>query len=633
MPPRAPGRAAAGAGTGSAAAGVLHESPQKLNELASRPLAALTNNHLVRHRLTILEKLLGKLVAKYAAGDASKVGRVVVEVIRDLQEFSGLNDKQKAQLLGQKLGHHRRIAEELKIALEKMGVPREMSAGLIRKARIFDDQGRKCPYTGAELSLQDLLTPGLLDLDHIIPRSIRPSDSLDSLVLTFSEINKLKTNKTAWQFVQDCAAVTGGVTVNVGGEKGNKQIFTPEQFKAFVEKMPWRVRGGSDDDERRLRRRKQLLLTTEYKEREGGFLPKDLTQTSHLVKLAASRIKAFFKNQKVAPVVVHLPGSATGAVRKSWHPMGCLGAVIPAVKDADGKVKSKTDIRNITHLHHAVDAATLGWIATFLNRNQGNQLWEAMLKRNATAADAAILRDNGNFSLNNEGKWDLRDIPQELKDELIEKLGEFHVSVHIPATRKGLRVEETVWGVRDKDPADPKVTLVQRGHSDSVLKKVSLATGGETEVPMATLASKTDSVKPAKLLGYERAAGADGVLVGRPIGKLGAQKGVRVIAENYGVALDPTPTVIPYFKVHSKLRELAAANGGKWPRVLRNGMVISVGAGTYKGRWRIKSVKDNADGLALDLCAPDALNTQRTNVRLATLLRPESRLVIERGAL
>ena len=42
-----------------------------------------------------------------------------------------------------------------------------------------------------------------MDKDHIIPRSDRASDSLDSLVITFCEINKMKGKRTAVRFVEE----------------------------------------------------------------------------------------------------------------------------------------------------------------------------------------------------------------------------------------------------------------------------------------------------------------------------------------------------------------------------------------------------------------------------------------------
>ena len=71
-----------------------------------------------------------------------------------------------------------------------------ITAGLIRKARIADDLGWRCPYTGVQLEPKQLVTRAV-DKDHIVPRSDRASDSLDSLVITFSAINKWKGRRTA----------------------------------------------------------------------------------------------------------------------------------------------------------------------------------------------------------------------------------------------------------------------------------------------------------------------------------------------------------------------------------------------------------------------------------------------------
>ena len=61
-----------------------------------------TNNHLVRHRLLILERLLKDLIAEpaYANGDKSRVAKVTIEVNRDLREMSGKSAKEKPNKFG-----------------------------------------------------------------------------------------------------------------------------------------------------------------------------------------------------------------------------------------------------------------------------------------------------------------------------------------------------------------------------------------------------------------------------------------------------------------------------------------------------------------------------------------------------
>ena len=108
------------------------------------------------------------------------------------------------------------------------------------------------------------------------------------------------------------------------------------------------------------------------------------------------------------------------------------------------------------------------------------------------------------------------------------------------------------------------------------------------------------------------------------IGKLAKNKGALVIPDNFGVALDPQPTVIPFHKVWTRLQEFKKANSGSMPRVLRNGQIIRVPKGRYQGIWKVFSAKAN---MKLDLGWSDAVKMKsrgpdvRGNVLLSTLLK------------
>jgi hypothetical protein len=136
--------------------------------------------------------------------------------------------------------------------------------------------------------------------------------------------------------------------------------------------------------------------------------------------------------------------------------------------------------------------------------------------------------------------------------------------------------------------------------------------------PDGTRPEKVAEEKPAKLLGLYPANGN---------GKLAKNKGVLVIPDNFGVALDPQPTVIPFHKVWTRLQKLKKANGNKLPRVLRNGQIIQISGGKhFKGVWKVFSAKNNATGMALDIGSPDVVRLKnkteghKINVRLATLI-------------
>jgi CRISPR-associated endonuclease Csn1 len=333
-----------------------------------------------------------------------------------------------------------------------------------------------------------------------------------------------------------------------------------------------------------------------------------------LIKLASRQLRPQLPNAAIN----HIPGIVNAEIRKAWRLTGTLAQACPDVLDARGEVRPKDEIRNITHLHHALDAAVLGLCAHYIPLTQRGQdvkgkIWQAMLKRNKTEEDKrfllslrcfkAIPRDRGN-SLGQDVR--LMDLPPEVKNSLSKKLAECRVVQHIPADRSGARTELTTWRV-----------LGMNGEGDSA--EVSLrqySTTVEEGKRIRTVKNPTE--KAGKLLGPSPIGGK---------GKLNDIKGAIVIAQNYGVALDPAPTIIPFHKVHWRVYDksnpvsLINRNSGKVPRILRNGMIISVKQGTWMGIWKIKSVKSTqAYGLSLDLSRPESLKLGKGNAPVSRLL-------------
>jgi CRISPR-associated endonuclease Csn1 len=561
----------------------------------TKEIAKQTNNHLVRHRLLILERLLGDILKEYAGGDKTLIARITIEVNRDLRDMSGMTAKQKAQDLGQRIANHHHVVEKLEEDTSLMKVLNDrrtkITAGLIRKARVADDLNWMCPYTGQRFEPVDLVTKRV-DKDHIVPRSDRASDSLDSLVITFSAINKWKGKRTAWQFIHQ----EQGKAVP---DLPNLSVMSLSRYKELVESLE--TFKGHDDDKRRKTKRKELMLLPTYEEKE--FVPRDLTTTSQLVRLGAMALKKAFIGCEKQPAVVSLPGSVTGTVRKAWKVLGCLGLACPQVIDLNGEVKKKDDIRGITHLHHALDACVLGLASHFIPNN--GRVWELILKRNPNDAEKRELMALGVFGSNSENRFEMRDLDNRLKEQIRQRLAEKRVVQHVPARMDGLRVEQNIWGVGARNQ-DGTVLVHQRiRQADGSRKK--------KEVPE----------KKVKLLGLAPSSG---------IGKLSANNGVLVIPDNYGVAIldhaeekNDKFVIIPWHKVWVRLfrgfkeksgkpleKSLIERNKGKTPRILRNGQIIRVTGGTYKdkGAWKITSIKNQKTGIKVNLGQPDTVNTE-----------------------
>ncbi len=575
-----------------------------------RAIDEQTNNHLVRHRLRLLDRLHTDILKQYAGGDKTRIERITVEVNRNVKELSGKTAQEQAKEQGQQTAQFRSVEKKLTAAYEGKGV--RLTPGLVRKGRIAEDLAWACPYTGKPFDELDLLHRRV-DKDHIIPRSQRASDSLDSLVVTYSEINKWKGNRTAVQFVEEEQGKTVPGLANVMIKPLNVFLRDVDGLDTFK---------GHDDDKRRKKNRQRLLKLKDYVEKE--FTPGDLTKTSQLVRLAAEALQRSYLGIDQPPVVTSLPGSVTGTVRKSWNLIGCLtqanaNVLNPDDLDQDGKprVHRKTEIRGITHLHHALDASVLAFTSHFLPRDGGTwkkEVLELLSKRRCNPTEQAILRAmlRTHIDFTPEGQPILRELSKGLRQQLCERLAERRVVQHLPAEWGGLPTKETIWRVFDPadrhrnaqrllrwlkeaaveipEPSSSKVILTMRKRRGSKDDEGG-ATGKVFHDPKQTWIWVYCEVERSKVLGL-------GIIGDK---KLREIKGGKLISDNFGMALFPnaprgTPKFQPirHFRVWDEMDRLRRENGGKRPPILRRGQIIRFNTGPYAGQtWRVLGLEDN----------------------------------------
>lgn len=589
--------------------GCLFVTEQMRQAQLRRKIDEQTNNHLVRHRLKILHRLQRDIIKEYAGGDTTRIRNITIEVNRDLREMSGKTAKEKAQDLGLRLANFKEVEKYVTGKLPQK-YHKEISAGFLRKARVAHDLGWHCPYTGQPFDPLNLLNKGdrcHVDKDHIVPRSQRQSDSLESLVITFSAINKWKGKRTALKFVED----EQGKSVP---DLPNYSIVSLKRYLEFIDALPpsrdpielkrrSKHRRPIDDDLRRWRRKK-LLKLREYS--EGEFLPRDLTQTSQLARLGAEILKREYAEQKEQPNIISMPGSVTGAVRKGINLLGCLSDACPQVLDEHKEVKTKTDIREITHLHHALDACVLGLASQFIPNN--GSIWELIVKRKLSDSEKEQLRfaTRGLFNYSAEG-FRIAELPKPLTQQLRKRLAEKRVVQHVPKRMNRLPADLNMWRLHGWDS---KGKAILEKHSRE------LGTGKrKKDTPKAGADNKL------RLVGWEPKNGD---------GKLKRLKAVLITNENYGVALDPEPTIIPFLKVGVQMykglngqKSLIERNGGKMPKILRSGQLVSIAKGTHTGDWRVFSIKNNANGVALSLGERDAIacDQSKQNVLVRQLIK------------
>jgi len=462
----------------------------------------------------------------------------------------------------------------------------------------------------------------------------------------------MKGNLTALQFIKECGGKDIEDAPSVREQRSN--LVTETLYRKFVEGLD--IKAGHAQDVSRKKKRKALLLLERYEDK--SFLPKDLTQTSHLVWLAVMELEKEFISLKNKPRLISLPGAVTGEVRKGWELYGCLAAHNSEVEKTINRARSeslniKKELRDITHLHHALDACVLGYASHFIPNDGG--LWEILVKRHRCPEEnnRLVKETHGIFFRDGDGHARLREFKPEWKKQIIDRLAECRVVQHVPKKMGGLvGLEENTRGIKAIKVSHPTLATDKKNKKS----KWNIIWNCKSGEPLPTLNNSDDAIvelqqygprdpknqdkrerketeeKAAKLLGLRPKGGN---------GKLHVIKGVRVINANFGLALwrkngqpegEVQMRVILWHKVWPQLKAIADhENGGKWPQVLRNGQIIHIptakGRSDYREKWRICSIKNNESGLAFDMVRPDMTKARngvdwaKINVSVLTLVK------------
>lgn len=643
--------------------GVLYEFSVPNSEvnqlLQKRPLEKLTNNPLVRHRLLILERLLEDMIKEFAPNDEKSINEITVEVAREVKELSGKTAKEIASELNGRLKDFKAAVSHL----EKEAPTLPVTGGLIRKCRIAMDMGWTCPFTGKSYDAYELPK---LELEHIIPFSSRKTNALHALVLTWPEVNRWKGNRTARKFVinEGGKKVPNKELLSILGEKPylklvgklkvkghdddrkrqrarkallevttfekKEQGFTEGSLTQSSHLIKLAMRGlikrlphanlvsipGIATGE--IRKSWSLLGTLGHPNVCGNeamrWLEKRDRETGQLVTDGYNKFPALGtpdpankKAVKAAPVCPNdeceKPLSWPEDISVSQAHCPHCHAILRRVP------KPKDEIRSLTHLHHALDALTIGLIThyfplTQFGQNQSGKIWQALVNRNKTEEEKKFLRSLKLFSEHERRdkkdiskvrtEFSLNPLHKDVKEQVIHHLAQGRVVQHIPANRSGTKAELMTWGITE--------------YSQEQVKLHQKTSTTESNIRVKTHKIRTE--RPDKLLGPKPHHGS---------GKLKAVNGALIIGENFGLVLDPEPQVIPFHQVQRQLDAITEINNGQVPRILRNGMLIRLKANPprsqqdYIGIWKIVSIKNNKGKFLLDLIRP-AYITARNGV-------------------
>jgi len=265
------------------------------------------NNHPVKYVVSSTLRVIKHLHSVYGAFD-----EIRVESTRELsQNEQTKKDIEKA---------NRAFEKELDIIIEDVEyqkIAEQYGKNLRKYARkilIYKEQERRDIYTGEGIELKDIFT-NVVDLDHIVPKSLGGLSVKHNLVLAHRDSNVRKSNQLPLYFVKD------------------KQSFINRVEYLFEHhKINWK-------------KKKNLLASALDETFQDTFESKSLRATSYIEALTAQVLKRYYpfpnkKKQSDGSAVRHIQGRATSNIRK------LLGV--------------KTKVRD-TNIHHAIDAILIGF--------------------------------------------------------------------------------------------------------------------------------------------------------------------------------------------------------------------------------------------------------------------------------
>lgn len=284
-------------------------------------------NPTVHIGLGQLRRIVNALIDRYGPP-----AEIAVEFTRGLK----LSEQQKADLQReQRRNQDRNKDRAAKLAEHgRPANPRNLLKMRLWEELAADPLDRKCVYTGEQISIERLLSEEV-DIDHILPVAMTLDDSAANKIICMRYANRQKRRMTPFEAFGSSPTIQG-------------HRYDWEAIAARAANLPRNKRWRFDANAR------------EEFDRRGGFLARQLNETSWLARLAKQYLGAVTDPNRIWVV----PGRLTAMLRGKWGLNGLLPSDNYAgVQDKAEDFLAATDDMEFTgiknradHRHHAIDA-------------------------------------------------------------------------------------------------------------------------------------------------------------------------------------------------------------------------------------------------------------------------------------
>lgn len=369
----------------------------------------------------------------------------------------------------------------------------------IQKYKLWLEQGYVSPYTGKTINLSELFS-FRYQIEHIFPQSRYFDDSLSNKVICEAEVNQLKDNKTAYEFIQEF----GGTNVDLGQGK-SVRIFKLSEYEEHVKKYFSKNKIKRDN-----------LLSLDIPE---SFINRQMNDSRYISKavknLLSNIVRETNENEVTSKNIVPVTGAITSQMKQDWGLNDIWNDIIaprfqrlneltksndfgeinpntnkflPKVPDSLIKGFSK---KRIDHRHHALDALVIATITkdhinyiTSINTNRENFSLINKLRRVETIEkdkkypDGSIKRIKQNVAKEFHKPWE--SFTQDAKAKLETTIVSFKQNTRVINKTKNKYLK---W-VDENGQLKKKLVPQTKGENWAIRKSLHKAfTYGKVELP------------------------------------------------------------------------------------------------------------------------------------------------------
>ena len=371
-------------------------------------------NPTVHIGLNQLRRVVNALIKRYG-----HPAEVIVEVARELK----LSRERKLDVQQEQRDNQKRIERHLHEACDVLLLDPDLldkskrrdislKMRLWEELNLKDAANRRCPYTGAQIGIEKLLSESV-EIEHILPFAQTLDDTLNNKTVCMRRANRDKGNLTPWQAFGE-RNVQG---YDYAGILERASLMPKAKARRFAE----------DGYEHWLREDKD-------------YLARALNDTAYLSRIAREYLTLICPAPAGAVRVI--PGRLTAMLRGKFGLNSLLSGT---------DVKTRND-----HRHHALDAAVVGVT------DQG------MLQRFARASADARERQLGRLVEVMPDPWPT------YRDHVERALKNIVVSHRPDHGYQGAMHEETAWGFRADGSATRLVRPEEGGNRQRETKNLRL---------------------------------------------------------------------------------------------------------------------------------------------------------------